>query len=81
MATLQGKNGKWEWDGKYIKNYNNSSDKWEWDGRYIKNYSNSSNKWEWDGKYLKNYNNSSEKIEIPSGAPVPVWAVVHGIIR
>lgn len=38
-------------------------------------------KWEWDGKYIKNYNNSSEKIEIPSGAPVPVWAVVHGIVR
>jgi hypothetical protein len=95
---LSGPNGKWEWDGKYvknynnssikweydgryIKNYNNSSNKWEWDGRYLKNYNNSSNKWEWDGRYLKNYNNSSQKYELPSGAPVPVWAVVYGIIN
>jgi hypothetical protein len=78
---LSGPNGKWEYDGRYIKNYNNSSNKWEWDGRYLKNYNNSSNKWEWDGRYLKNYNNSSQKYELPSGAPVPVWAVVYGIIN
>ena len=41
----------------------------------------SSIKWEWDGRYLKNYNNSSQKYELPSGAPVPVWAVVYGIIN
>ncbi len=62
--TLSGPNGKWDWDGRYLKNYNNSSIKWEWDGRY-----------------LKNYNNSSQKYELPSGAPVPVWAVVYGIIN
>ena len=72
---------KWEYDGRYIKNYSNSSNKWEWDGRYLKNYNNSSIKWEWDGRYLKNYNNSSQKYELPSGAPVPVWAVVYGIIN
>ena len=96
--TLSGPNGKWEWDGKYvknsnnwsnkweydgryIKNSNNWSNKWEWDGRYLKNSNNWSNKWEWDGRYLKNSNNWSQKYELPSGAPVPVWAVVYGIIN
>ena len=101
MSTyLEGKNSKWEWDGRrfiknyhnssekwewdghrFIKNYRNSSDKWEWDGKYLKNYRNSSEKWVWDGTYLKNYKNSSEKFKIPSGAPVPVWAVVYGVVR
>jgi hypothetical protein len=72
---------KWEWDGRIIKNYHNSSIKWEWDGRILKNYHNSSEKWEWDGRYLKNYHNSSQKYELPSGAPVAVWAVVYGIIN
>ncbi|TSA30091.1 MAG: hypothetical protein D4R68_01260 [Ignavibacteriales bacterium] len=81
IKNYNNSNDKWEWDGRYIKNYSNSNNKWEWDGNYLKNYRNSNNKWEWDGRYLKNYNNSNEKIEIPSGAPVPVWAVVHGIVR
>ena len=81
VTNYNNSSDKWEWDGKYIKSYNNSSIKWEWDGKYLKNYSNSSDKWEWDGKYLKNYSNSSIKYEIPAGAPVPVWAVVLGIIR
>jgi hypothetical protein len=72
---------KWVWDGTYIKNYSNSSQKWKWDGKYLTNYQNSSEKWEWDGTYLKNYRNSSEKIKLSSGAPIAVWAVVHGIIR
>ena len=72
---------KWEYDGRYIKNSNNWSNKWEWDGRYLKNSNNWSEKWEWDGRYLKNSNNWSQKYELPSGAPVPVWAVVYEIIN
>jgi len=72
---------KWEYNGRYIRNSNNWSNKWEWDGRYLKNANNWSDKWEWDGRYLKNSNNWSQKYELPSGAPVPVWAVVYGIIN
>ena len=79
--TLNGPRGRWEWDGRYVKNSSNWSIKWEYDGRYIKSSSNWSNKWEWDGRYLKNSNNWSQKYELPSGAPVPVWAVVYEIIN
>ena len=78
---LSGPNRKWDWDGENLRNSKNWSIKWEYNGRYVRNSNNWSNKWEWDGRYLKNSNNWSQKYELPSGAPVPVWAVVYGIIN
>jgi hypothetical protein len=63
QTRIDGANGKWEYDGRYIRNCSNWSNKWEYDGHYIRNTNNWSNKWEWDGKYLRNCNNWSNKWE------------------
>ncbi len=95
-SSLDGKAGRWNWDGRYVTNSSNSSLRWEWDGgRYLTNSSNSSLRWEWDGRYLTNSSNSSERwewdgsylsyqserVRMPTGAPIPVLAVVEGIVR
>ena len=81
-VILEGPAGKYEWDGsRFLTNYRNSREKWEWDGKLLTNYHNSQIKWEWDGKFLTNYHNSREKFEIKVGVPVPIGAVVEGIVR
>lgn len=78
-SSLDGKAGRWNWDGRYVTNSSNSSLRWEWDGgRYLTNSSNSSERWEWDGSYLSY---QSERVRMPTGAPIPVLAVVEGIVR
>ena len=81
-VILEGQAGKFEWDGsRFLTNYRNSSEKWEWDGKLLTNYHNSQIKWEWDGKLLTNYHNSREKFAIKVGIPVPIGAVIEGIVR
>ena len=81
LTNYRNSREKWEWDGKLLTNYHNSQIKWEWDGKLLTNYHNSQIKWEWDGKFLTNYHNSREKFEIKVGVPVPIGAVVEGIVR
>jgi hypothetical protein len=74
------KSNSWEWDGRYLINKNDLNNKWEWDGRYLKNNLNKTNQYEWDGRYLINLK-TKKKLEIDSTVPVPVGALVKGLLN
>jgi hypothetical protein len=59
-----------------------SSEGYDWNGRILRSWAGSSaNDWEWDGKYLHPWGrSSSEGWEADGPVPIPVWALILGLI-
>ena len=73
----------YEWDETYLKPYGASRhDGYEWDGTYLKPYGASRDDgYELSGLSMKPYDGSSSgRFESSAQVPIPVWAVVLGLV-
>ncbi|MDR2339134.1 MAG: hypothetical protein LBF40_03225, partial [Deltaproteobacteria bacterium] len=54
---------------------------WEWDGRELKQRYSNDAPWEWNGQELKKRYSNDAPWEVDGDAPIPILAVVIGIIQ
>jgi hypothetical protein len=64
-----------------IKQRYSNAEPWEFDGRELKQRYSNAEPWEFDGREIRQRYSNSEPWEADGVVPIPILAVVIGIIR